>query len=229
MVKATLPINNCAEISHGDLVCQRATCSLQHRFSVGFQPFDAKADSKAELSASQAAAILRKVLDADAARQAEASIKSLTLSPSVQAKKAVHAVVCETLRNLELLKHLLTVSELLINHPRLTEEAAYVLLFDLLLGQGLKPQGPAERAVLAAQDSLRTHLAQSCTELTAHPTSRGQQQLPRFARVNLLKMTVQEALSWLQCQLPSDQVGLSVSPSLSSYASSLPVNFWSCG
>lgn len=149
----------------------------------------------------QAAAILRRILVADASRRAEASIRSLTLAPSVQAKKATHAVVCETLRNLELLRHILAASELLSKHASLTEEVACVLLYDLLLGQGLKPKGPAERALLSASDSLRAQLQESQAAMPQQPQLQSDQQelWPRYARVNLLKMTVQEALSWLRC------------------------------
>ncbi|KAK9808127.1 hypothetical protein WJX73_009331 [Symbiochloris irregularis] len=89
----------------------------------------------ASIVSKQAAAIVRRILAADASRRADASIRSLTLAPSVQAKKATHAVVCETLRNLELLRSILGASELLSKHAALTEEVAYVLLYDLLLGQ----------------------------------------------------------------------------------------------
>ena len=40
---------------------------------------------------------------------------------------------------------------------QLSAETAYVLLYDLLIGQGVKPRGPAERAVLASEADLRAY------------------------------------------------------------------------
>lgn len=46
----------------------------------------------------QAAACISKLLAADASKRGGASIKALTLSAHINAKKAVHAVTCQTLQ-----------------------------------------------------------------------------------------------------------------------------------
>ena len=52
----------------------------------------------------QAAGVVARLLDADGARRGGASIKTLTLAPGVAAKKVTHAVVCETLKHVPILK-----------------------------------------------------------------------------------------------------------------------------
>jgi hypothetical protein len=52
----------------------------------------------------QSASIVARLLRADGARRGGASIKTLTLAPGVAAKKATHAIVCETIKHIPLLK-----------------------------------------------------------------------------------------------------------------------------
>ena len=52
----------------------------------------------------QAAGVVARLLDADGSRRGGASIKTLTLAPGVAAKKVTHAVVCETLKHVPILK-----------------------------------------------------------------------------------------------------------------------------
>ena len=52
----------------------------------------------------QAAGVVARLLDADGARRGGASVKTLTLAPGVAAKKVTHAVVCETLKHVPILK-----------------------------------------------------------------------------------------------------------------------------
>ena len=47
---------------------------------------------------------MARLLRADGARRGGASIKTLTLAPGIAAKKATHAIVCETLKHIPLLK-----------------------------------------------------------------------------------------------------------------------------
>ena len=52
----------------------------------------------------QAAGVVARLLDADGARRGGASVKTLTLAPGITAKKVTHAVVCETLKHVPILK-----------------------------------------------------------------------------------------------------------------------------
>jgi len=55
----------------------------------------------------QAASIVARLLRADGERRGGASIKTLTLAPGLAAKKATHAVVCETLKHVPILEAVL--------------------------------------------------------------------------------------------------------------------------
>ena len=155
----------------------------------------------------QAASAIAKMLHADATGTGGASIKSLTLGPAIQAKKATYAVTCETLRMLPVIQQLVSEAGLLEQDPRLSQETAFVLCYEVLFGEGLRQKGPAERLVLSAQPALEQQLAAMLAEAgVAHARdlvkesaqSAAAQRRPRSARVNTLKMSVAEALSWLR-------------------------------
>ena len=162
------------------------------------------------------------------------------------ARRATHAVASETLRRLEQLTLALKApgygsmiaaeeeggrktangSPSLLSSPlsratvadRLPRPAALVLAYDLLFGQGLRPVGPSERALLRAEGALRAAVAaaeegretergddekkkQTAKTSTAAAASFAppppllQDSYPRSARVNSLKWTPAEALA----------------------------------
>eukprot|EP00897_Mesotaenium_endlicherianum_P009684 jgi/Mesen1/8744/ME000052S08166 len=163
----------------------------------------------------QAAGALGKLLAADAAKKGGASIKSLTLAPTIVAKKATYALTCQTLRYLGVVKELLATTDLLSGKKKMRAEMAYVLVYDLVLGQGVMPSGEAERAVLARKSALKAALARlmikrqvSSPEELLPPEARNTQEsaVPRYARVNTLKMTVHAALQELQSAAATSQV-----------------------
>ena len=86
-----------------------------------------------------------------AAAPAGISIKSLTLAPHIEAPAAVHAVTMETLKHLPVLLPLLERTQLLEQAAGLAQAVACVLVQDCLFGQGLRPSGRLEKAVLAQQ------------------------------------------------------------------------------
>eukprot|EP00850_Spirogloea_muscicola_P018585 SM000172S03058 [mRNA] locus=s172:85266:89635:+ [translate_table: standard] len=148
----------------------------------------------------QVASILARVLAADASKSDGASIKSLALAPAVVAKKATYALTCETLRYLPVLKEVVAATDLLKSTAKMQAELAYVLVYDLLFGQGLVPAGKAEQAVLARKSALRACLARllvkrqvSSVKDLLHSQIAGYE-MPRYARVNTLKTTVQDVL-----------------------------------
>ena len=98
---------------------------------------------------------------------------------------------------------------------RLPRPAALVLAYDLLFGQGLRPVGPAERALLRAEGALRAAVAgggagggggggggggAANAAARSPPASFSllRDSHPRAARVNALKWTLPEALSRFQ-------------------------------
>jgi putative methyltransferase len=189
----------------------------------------------------QAAHAIGRLLAADASKQGGIAVKSLTLAPHIKEKKATHAVTCRTLKHLPVLRQLVPAVGLLDGSvPGMTPEVAYVLAYDALFGEGLRPSGPLERAVIkqkvgaappaalpgfesrqlasaadaggsSKQRCGNLHLLQDAleAELEALLEASGPlEQLiapdgvavswPRSARVNTLKMSVQEALQWVR-------------------------------
>jgi putative methyltransferase len=155
----------------------------------------------------QAAYAVAKLLRADATGSGGASIKSLTLGPAVKAKKATYAVTCETLRMLSVIQEVLGATDMLAKNASLTPETAYVLCYELLFGEGFSSIGPAEKAVIARQSVMEAKLADmvskagvtNARDLAApSPDATAGEHRPRTARVNTLKMTVNEALKWLR-------------------------------
>ncbi|KAL4452334.1 hypothetical protein ABPG75_007996 [Micractinium tetrahymenae] len=152
---------------------------------------------------SQAAYAVRRLLDADTSKRGGVSLKSLTLAPHITAKKATYAVTCEVLKHLPVLQQLLEATQLVERGRGLTQPVAYVLAYELLFGEGVRPTGPAERAVLQRKADLQAALQrllgaaglQSVVELLPRPGPDTPH--PRTARVNTLKMSVEEVLRWM--------------------------------
>lgn len=121
---------------------------------------------------------------------------------------------CPAPADLPLLKQLLEAVPLLTEHPQLTPAVAYVLIYEILFGQGLREQGPAERAALRAKAALKAALRALLSEAGAGGVgalllrlgeaggggggARAVVQHPRWARVNTLRLSVKEALVLLR-------------------------------
>ncbi|PRW56905.1 phosphoglucomutase PGM3 isoform B [Chlorella sorokiniana] len=152
----------------------------------------------------QAAYAVRRLLEADASKRGGVTLKSLTLGPQVTAKKATYAVTVEALKHYAVLQPLLERTQLVEQGRGLTQPVALVLAYELLWGEGLRPVGPAERTVLQRKADLVAALQQllseagveSAAELLPDPGPMAPH--PRTARVNTLKMSVEQALSWLR-------------------------------
>lgn len=148
-----------------------------------------------------------RLLDADATGKDGATLKSLTLAPHIENKRAVYAVAVETLKHVPVLEKLVDSVDELCNTPGLPRPVAYVLVRELLWGEGLQPTGPAERAILKCETSLRMQLQRLLDDagvdavsalLPATALAEAAARHPRTARVNELKMSVDEALSWVR-------------------------------
>ncbi|KAK9819564.1 hypothetical protein WJX81_004895 [Elliptochloris bilobata] len=109
----------------------------------------------------QAALAVTRLLAASAHGRGGASIKSLTLAPHVEHKKATFAVVCETLKCLPAIRAAVAGAGLLEAHPRLAPAAAYVLAYEVMFGQGC--------AARARVNLLRGSVADALAWLSAPP------------------------------------------------------------
>ncbi|GLI69443.1 hypothetical protein VaNZ11_014055, partial [Volvox africanus] len=176
----------------------------------------------------QAAFAVQRLLEADSSRKHGASLKSLTLAPHIEAKKATFAVTCQVLKFSQILERLDEQAELTASEPKLGKYVVMVLLYELLRGQGLERKGPAERAVLASEPKLRAAMdamlleagVKTLDELLAKrhqglqsgsdgPGCGGGGGLvpevphPRWVRVNLLKANLDDVIRQLDKHLQS--------------------------
>ena len=131
------------------------------------------------------------------------NLKSLTLAPHIENKKAVHAVTCQVL------KHMITIKDVISRTCQMEQviEAiglsnAYVLVYEVLIGQGLgrARKGEAEKAIHALKIELRASLDQILSERNVSSveelieSSSSAPVHPRWARVNTIKISVSEAI-----------------------------------
>lgn len=163
----------------------------------------------------QASAAIVRLLNADLSKRKGSSVEALTLAPAVLAKKATHALTCQTLRYLPVLKELLQGFEFsFAKRAKVREELLYVLVYDLLFGEGLLPCGDAEKAVVARKAALQARLARlmlkrqvSSHEELLPPASRSAgPPPPRYVRVNTLKLSIEEAAGELRALRPPVKV-----------------------
>lgn len=120
--------------------------------------------------------------------------------------QATYAVTVETLRHLPVLAPLLERVGLAAGGDGGSAASAtpLVLAYELLFGEGLRPAGAAERAVLQRKAELKQALAQLVAEAGAAaaadllPRPGPNVPHPRTARVNTLRLSVDAALAWLR-------------------------------
>lgn len=131
------------------------------------------------------------------------NLKSLTLAPHIENKKAVHAVTCEVLKNLSTIKEVIArTTEMNDVMEAIGSYNTYVLVYEVLMGQGLGRQrkGPAEKAVHAQKCTLKSTLDKMLQERNVSSfdkliaSSSSVPAHPRWARVNTIKLQVMKAL-----------------------------------
>ncbi|KAI9593119.1 S-adenosyl-L-methionine-dependent methyltransferase [Syncephalis fuscata] len=142
-----------------------------------------------------------KVLDLVFARKG--TVKGLVLGGKYQNKKALYAIVCETLKYKDTLNEIIEHAKLTKTCKKLPNTLALVLVFDLLFSRGglRKTSCPHTRAVLDQKVRLRAELAKLkvrrgvIRNVDLVPESLRQLvALPRYVRVNLLRTTVDKVL-----------------------------------
>ncbi|XP_064610837.1 28S rRNA (cytosine-C(5))-methyltransferase-like isoform X2 [Liolophura sinensis] len=143
----------------------------------------------------EAADIIRKV------KAKESSVKTLVLSKSTYPnKKQLYALVCETLKNTELLKRIEDKLDLLKKEDILdgNEDLLHVLLYDQLIGRGIKGAHSYRIAIQRYRSVLKAEFKKLQAEDQAELKTVRTNDLPRYARVNLLKTTVTEVTAALE-------------------------------
>lgn len=152
-----------------------------------------------------AAAIVGRLRKADATKQGGSSVKGLTLAKHVSSKKATHAVTCEVLRYWDVLVEVARDANLVNDKQLRHQELAMVLVYELILGKGLHPVGKEEKRVLDRKAGIKAAFAKLLVRrkvdrpemLLAESKRRQGTERFRSARVNLLKIPVEEAIRML--------------------------------
>ncbi|KAF8095678.1 hypothetical protein N665_0326s0020 [Sinapis alba] len=153
----------------------------------------------------EAAKVLHTVLRGDAERRAVASIKSLVFSPSVRNKRGTFALVCETLKYLNVIKDVLEIANVLNSKWKRQEPLVYIICYDILFGKETPSIGDAEKFLVRRKDALLSALAtllvrkkvKTVEELLDLSQLNGHIK-PRYVRVNTLKMDVDSAVNELE-------------------------------
>ncbi|KAG5500503.1 hypothetical protein JKF63_03597 [Porcisia hertigi] len=160
-------------------------------------------------------------------REGNGTAKALCLRKEVQKKKQTYAVVCETLRHYELLKDVLEVAEFFKYYPQANQNFAMCMAYDVVLGKGVNTHNDSTaRAVTQSASYLREAYWQvhkhhvipprniekfpeaAAVETGSDTGGKGGSsngaspsnvlQLPRYARVNTLKISVEELVGRLR-------------------------------
>ncbi|XP_057728176.1 25S rRNA (cytosine-C(5))-methyltransferase NSUN5 isoform X2 [Arachis stenosperma] len=163
------------------------------------------AERSAYFARREAAKVLRVVLQGDANRRALASIKSLIYKPSVRNKKATFALICQTLKHLPIIKDVLEASSILNTKWKRQQELVYIIVYDILFGQAVAVAGDAEKYLMRHKNALQSTLKQLLLRRNVKNVKQlialnqlPDVSLPRYVRVNTLKLDVDSALLELQ-------------------------------
>lgn len=115
------------------------------------------------------------------------SVKALCLSQKVRNKKKMYALVSETLRNIKAIDSILERTQILKHEPKLNRSLAELLIYDFCISKREIAPGWMRNTIRRHRESINT-ASNSISFDSAPPL------LPRYARVNTLLCTTQEAI-----------------------------------
>ncbi|XP_047218248.1 probable 28S rRNA (cytosine-C(5))-methyltransferase [Girardinichthys multiradiatus] len=148
----------------------------------------------------KAAEILQK------AEMKQGALKTLVYDSKFPSIKQLFALVCETQKFSSILQEIIESTKLL-KHTKLKMTLAKVLVYDLLIGQGLKCGGTWKAKMMKHRPRLQAELARMKVRrkvsrnedlLPASAQQTPRNQLPRYVRVNTLKTSVEDAVDYLK-------------------------------
>ncbi|XP_023283115.1 probable 28S rRNA (cytosine-C(5))-methyltransferase [Seriola lalandi dorsalis] len=140
------------------------------------------------------------------AERKQGALKTLVYDSKFANIKQLFALVCETQKFSSVLRELIESTKLL-KHTKLKMHLAMVLVYDLVMGQGLKCGGSWKSTMMKHRSRLQAELARikikqkvSRNEdlLPAEVQRSAVDHLPRYVRVNTLKTTVEDAVDYLK-------------------------------
>uniref|UniRef100_H3D390 NOP2/Sun RNA methyltransferase 5 n=2 Tax=Tetraodon nigroviridis TaxID=99883 RepID=H3D390_TETNG len=134
----------------------------------------------------------------------QGALKTLVYDSKFPNIKQLFALVCETQKFSSILEEIIESTKLL-KQTKLKMPLAKVLVYDLLMGQGLKCGGSWKAAMLKHRARLQAVLARmkvkqkvSKNEDLLPKNTKQPVQLPRYVRVNTLKTTVDDVVDYLK-------------------------------
>lgn len=140
------------------------------------------------------------------AERKQGALKTLVYDSKFVNIKQLFALVCETQKFSSTLEKIIESTKLL-KQTKLKMPLAKVLVYDLLLGQGLKCGGSWKAVMMKHRSRLQAALARMKVKLKVSknedllPDNVKQlhgNQLPRYVRVNTLKTTVEDVVDYLK-------------------------------
>ncbi|XP_071331756.1 28S rRNA (cytosine-C(5))-methyltransferase isoform X1 [Trachinotus anak] len=139
------------------------------------------------------------------AERKQGALKTLVYDSKFANIKQLFALVCETQRFSTVLQELIESTKLL-KQTKLKMQLAKVLVYDLVIGQGLKCGGSWKATMMKHRSRLQAELARMKIKqkvsrnedlLPAGVQQSTADHLPRYVRVNTLKTTVEDAVDYL--------------------------------
>ncbi|XP_054905867.1 probable 28S rRNA (cytosine-C(5))-methyltransferase [Poeciliopsis prolifica] len=137
------------------------------------------------------------------AERKQGALKTLVYDSKFANIKQLFALVCETQKFSSVLQEIIESTKLL-KLTKLKMPLAKVLLYDLLIGQGLKCGGTWKANMMKHRARLQAELARMKVKRKVSrnedllPAGPPADQLPRYVRVNTLKTTVGDAVDYLK-------------------------------
>ena len=127
------------------------------------------------------------------------SIKALALAKDVQKKKATFALLVETIKYSLIIDKLINQVGIMTDHPTWWRDMVRVLVYDLAFGKGLPHRGLCgEVAKYKTQLNVALRKIRKQNKVLTNEELLSTQQrikvLPRYVRVNTLKVSVEDAI-----------------------------------
>ncbi|KAG9485796.1 hypothetical protein GDO78_008729 [Eleutherodactylus coqui] len=145
----------------------------------------------------------------DRLQQKEGAVKTLVYDSGYKNVRQLYALLCETLRYSTVIEEIIKSSELLRGPKKLPMNLAKVLVYDLLFGKGLQCGGRWKSTILAHRARLQAELAKLKVKkkvsnnqdlVTSMGGSLDGPALPRYVRVNTLKTSMDDVLTYFKRQ-----------------------------
>ncbi|KAF4082099.1 hypothetical protein AMELA_G00147810 [Ameiurus melas] len=142
----------------------------------------------------------------DKVEQKKGAVKTLVYDSKFQNIKQLFALVCETQKYSAVLQEIIETTRLL-KLTNLRQHLAKVLVYDLLIGQGIKCGGSWKAMMLKHRSRLQAALARIKVKqkvsrnqdlLPPNVQRNNDVDIPRYVRVNTLKTTVEDVIDYLK-------------------------------